>query len=77
MTMVKEGCSVAEILELLLKEVGLWFVVEVHIAQETGKLRISELQLVMGGGANRRLQHSFFCLWDFSLRLGWSSYSQI
>jgi hypothetical protein len=52
MTIVKEGCCVMEILELLLKEVGLRIILrKVHIAEETGKLRFSDV--ILDSGTNR------------------------
>jgi hypothetical protein len=64
-TFVKKGSLVIDILELLVEEEGLRFVVELHIVHEPGELLISEQRVVLGGGAKRRCQHSFFCLLDF------------
>ena len=64
-TIVKNGSLVIDILEPLVEEEGLWFVDRLHIVHEPGELLISEQRVVLGSGAKRRRQHSFFCLWDF------------
>ena len=52
-TIVKKGSLVIDILELLLEEERLRFVVKFHIVHEPGELLISKLRVVLGGGAKK------------------------